>query len=806
MTVLERSLPMKKDNAKLILEIQGLKKYFTNSGFVNKAVNDVSFNVHEGEIVGLIGESGSGKTTVGRSLLRLYDDFNGFVTLDGKVISGKRISRGQTKFLRKNIQMIFQDPHASLNGQKNIYSTLKEPLIVNGIIKAKIKDIFKDWNDVKSMYFYTFQKKYKTLELENLNAINVLAEKFFTPWIDKFSQWSYDESLSFEDNFNSYFGYLEQKQNMKSQIVNNLYNNTDDLMAFYFQKQADFRSSNLEVDESELKAAKDEYFRILKLSKMSEQKYLSIAKIKEIKSKIQTAKTTEKERIALNTNTFNNFIVEFKKDAQIFRNAKLIAPTIDIYLHNLKNQLLARKLYKVCMDLKSKLKHLEYNQVREIIDRLGIYSKEFFNKYLLPIPYEPNVKKQILAIIASEFNFIFENEVILNQQNANKYSVKIVNLYSEINHTRNLSTDKTFKASADDVALAKAKYEQAIKNNKEMLNEYAIGYNKEIEILNQEISNARKHYETLKQQQTQANKFVQQIHAEFIMRLQKYSHDLKLNNAPKQQQREHAKLIKIYNSKYQTKQNTLNSFKIEVKYLNKDIKAIKVLLGIANSDNNINPVIQKVNKIATSIFARLLISNLLIKTTIYKSLEDVGLLKQFAFRYPHEFSGGQRQRIVIARALITEPKVIVADEPIASLDISIQAQVVNLLKDLCEKKNIGMIFIAHDLSMIEYIADRVQIMHYGKIVESGKTEKVYSKPIHPYTINLFKAIPKISNANEKFENISFELDYFKGQQYPNSPESYQVEDDHFIYGTQTQVEQWSKPFALVPHKIDSKRF
>lgn len=100
-----------------------------------------------------------------------------------------------------------------------------------------------------------------------------------------------------------------------------------------------------------------------------------------------------------------------------------------------------------------------------------------------------------------------------------------------------------------------------------------------------------------------------------------------------------------------------------------------------------------------------------------------------------------------------------------------------------------MIFIAHDLSMIEYIADRVQIMHYGKIVESGKTEKVYSKPIHPYTINLFKAIPKISNANEKFENISFELDYFKGQQYPNSPESYQVEDDHFIYGTQTQVEQ-----------------
>ncbi|WP_282459122.1 ATP-binding cassette domain-containing protein, partial [Mycoplasmopsis arginini] len=124
---------------KPILEIQSLKKYFSNAGIVNKAVDDISFSVNKGEIVGLIGESGSGKTTVGRSLMRLYEDFNGFVTLDGKVISGRRISRSRTKFLRKNIQMIFQDPHASLNGQKNIYSTLKEPLIVNGIIKNKIK-------------------------------------------------------------------------------------------------------------------------------------------------------------------------------------------------------------------------------------------------------------------------------------------------------------------------------------------------------------------------------------------------------------------------------------------------------------------------------------------------------------------------------------------------------------------------------------------------------------------------------------------------------------------------------------------
>ncbi|MGV2393183.1 UNVERIFIED_CONTAM: ATP-binding cassette domain-containing protein [Campylobacter lari] len=135
---------MKNNDQEVILRINGLKKYFTNNGVINKAVNGVSLNVRKGEIVGLIGESGSGKTTVGRSLLRLYDNFNGFVTLDNKVISGKRLSHVRNRFLRKNIQMIFQDPHAALNGQKTVYSILKEPLVVNGVIKNKLNDIMSD--------------------------------------------------------------------------------------------------------------------------------------------------------------------------------------------------------------------------------------------------------------------------------------------------------------------------------------------------------------------------------------------------------------------------------------------------------------------------------------------------------------------------------------------------------------------------------------------------------------------------------------------------------------------------------------
>ncbi|SYV89861.1 cobalt transporter ATP-binding subunit, partial [Metamycoplasma alkalescens] len=130
---------------KVILSIDNLKKYFVTNGIINKAVDGVSFDVHEGEIVGLIGESGSGKTTVGRKILRLYDEYNGFVILDDKIISGKNISYSLKKYLRKNVQMIFQDPHASLNSQQNIYNILKEPLLVNGIMNNKIKDIFSDW-------------------------------------------------------------------------------------------------------------------------------------------------------------------------------------------------------------------------------------------------------------------------------------------------------------------------------------------------------------------------------------------------------------------------------------------------------------------------------------------------------------------------------------------------------------------------------------------------------------------------------------------------------------------------------------
>ena len=130
---------------------------------------------------------------------------------------------------------------------------------------------------------------------------------------------------------------------------------------------------------------------------------------------------------------------------------------------------------------------------------------------------------------------------------------------------------------------------------------------------------------------------------------------------------------------------------------------------------------------------------------IAELMERVGLDPRFKQKYPHEFSGGQRQRIAIARALAPEPKLIIADEPVSALDVSIQSQILNLLLKLRHELNLTMIFISHDLSVVRYISDNIAVMHHGKIVEYGDAEDVFNKAQHPYTQKLIEAIPHIKN-------------------------------------------------------------
>ena len=134
---------------------------------------------------------------------------------------------------------------------------------------------------------------------------------------------------------------------------------------------------------------------------------------------------------------------------------------------------------------------------------------------------------------------------------------------------------------------------------------------------------------------------------------------------------------------------------------------------------------------------------------VYKILETVGLVQEHATRYPHEFSGGQRQRIGIARAVIMNPELIIADEPISALDVSIQAQVINLLHELSEKMGLTILFIAHDLAVVKYFSDRIAVMYFGKIVELATSDELFAHPFHPYTRALLSAIPLPDPVSEK---------------------------------------------------------
>ena len=181
-----------------------------------------------------------------------------------------------------------------------------------------------------------------------------------------------------------------------------------------------------------------------------------------------------------------------------------------------------------------------------------------------------------------------------------------------------------------------------------------------------------------------------------------------------------------------------------------------------------------------------------INEKVYEILETVGLVREHADRYPHEFSGGQRQRIGIARAVIMQPEMIIADEPISALDVSIQAQVINLLNDLRDRLGLTILFIAHDLSVVKYFSDRIGVMYFGKMVELADSDELFKNPLHPYTKSLLSAIPLPDPVYEK-QRTRIHYNPIAEHDYSVSTPSFrEIAPGHFVYCNDAEEEKYKQ--------------
>ena len=767
---------------KKILKIENLNKFFVNRNNYKIALDNISFDVTEGDFLGIIGESGSGKTTLGRTIIRLNDATSGKIKLFNKNISNKKISKQENLTICRSMQMIFQDPLSSLNPKMNILKIISEPIVINKSLKKENIKIIDSRHKTNFLFEYEILSGLAKNKYEKLYEYYVEYKKIINETITKIDDFKFTNNDSWTESFSDLettFDHYIMSQKPVIEIINKMYENAKKIIKAYDKK---VKTNDLDPIYS---------------------KYIEYA------NNLDEAKADFGNK----ENSINNLKKKFnkiKKDIAFFKSNRLVKSEIkDLKIHiklnsngmkiaktkrdyNFKKILLIRDRLKLgILDDFLNFENVdeenlinEYRNIRDIID-------EFFKNEFIRI-FNDNISENYEEKMSSIDYDLIKKEIENNLSKSLIYFKNKLQMVDEKNKIiiNVLLSEKTMIAEE----ISKLKLKKKEQEKTFYSSESYIQKNNDFKKIKEELNLIRK------EKHKKHNDFIYKSLSELKEKIKIESNEVKnrKNFLSKRLNILIKELIDI-------RPNDLANFskKDVSQVIKKNTKSMKEQLK--NKMSSFKLIDFEFTKILEHYFIeeRICSSNrsklffyrndflkIMILEKVFELLESVGLKKEHAYRYPHEFSGGQRQRIVIARALINDPKIIIADEAISALDVSIQAQVVNMMKELCDKRDVTFLFIAHDISMVHYICNKVIIMHNGKIVEKGSTNKIFKNPIHPYTQSLLKAVPELWKMDVDLSLFGDNSNYSESYSISNKPYFMKVENDHEVLATKEQFDKW----------------
>lgn len=786
--------------SKKILVVDKLNKYFNKSGKLVKVLDNVSFDVYENDFLGIIGESGSGKSTTGKCIIRLYSSSSGNIIFDDKIINQNKISKKDKNWLCRNMSMVFQDPMSSLNSRKNVLSIIAEPLIINKTLSSDTKALLKRCSIINQY----FQNTYKWQDYN-------LTKEFVLPFYQN-SIKNYQDAISKINTISSGLENLLEIKNEFIDLENNLkseikliteYNRLIKLLITYNYEIY----VNNELHETELDYKAKEIF--LKNEKKLTQAPKEYWELKEQCDYLENKLNNFKSDIEFNfcqqsQNRYKSIIKRYSSEINTLKNNSILTNSITENISQKVEILILKDTLSAMNHLKDHTFMKDF-EIEKLSNEVNTIIKNKYNTLLNEI---------------SVLNKISEELDKLSNENSSKETIKekltnykkqyeiVVNLYDKLEKINFIDHDGNFKKLIND-------YINYSTTNKNQYHEDLKQKQKEIDDLKQKLEKLKnkklsenKNYENAKKE----FEISKNIRNNFIDQDNEFFNNNKLpliknqNELIKEYKKQIVKLQKELKKSIQSKiklskkeisndKSKLTNLKIIEKEINLKFLTIEAInFEIENYEEDLKLYRRLRTKSKTKLYANYKsLKNSLMRTYVYNALDEVGLKNEHAYRYPHEFSGGQRQRIVIARALISKPKLVIADEPISALDVSIQAQVINIMKSLANRYGITFLFIAHDLSMVRYTSNRLIIMHRGKIVEKGNTSEVFNNPIHPYTKSLIKASPELSKIHIDLASFSSRMDYDKNYSPTNQPAFYKLENEkeHYVFATEDQFKKWT---------------